>query len=122
MTFITEISNKYKELTKEFFIWYNTKYKYPLSSFISLPEIMQFGVITEYIIDKYNMSYHCDSGSYYIFWYDPELSVNEMLKVYNESGQFSIKIEMKSGLKIVNHSESNKRVILRIFDMITNPF
>lgn len=122
MNFINELGNKYKNIVKELFIYYNKTYKYPLTNFINLPEIMQLGVIANFIIDKYNIGYYADKGGYMLFWYNPELEVNKLIKKYNETRNFNHIITMKSELKIVNYTDANKRAIISIFEYISNPF
>ena len=118
---ITEIS-KYKEFATNLFQWYLTKYKIPLQTFIQLPEIMQFNVISEFIIEKYNIAYHFDIGAYVIYYYNPELNVNEMIANSKSTGSFTPTIDKAFDLVEMNYIDSNRRAIFKVIDIINNPF
>jgi len=121
---ITELVKLNEPLTKELVDFYIAKYNniMHISSFVKLSSTYQLGVIIEFLNSK-NVSYVCDLHNVYIFYVDPRLNANNIIKHYNEKGQltdiiksFNKDTEFKSIL------EANVWTIEYIFKETLKPF
>ena len=122
MTDLLTIVTAYKDFTKEFFDWYGKHYTIPIKSFIALPEIMQCAVIHEYIILEYNVGVLFDIGTIVLYYFKPELNVNEIIVNSKKKGKFTFNIYEEYDMKVVTYKNSFKRAILKAIEIINQPF
>lgn len=74
------LQDKYKSATRQFLIWYNTKYPNSLAMFQNLPFTMQIGVFLEYFETIYNLVVMVNTKGYAINFTD-----NRNIPLVNEN-------------------------------------
>ncbi len=121
---ITELVKLNEPLTKELVDFYIAKYNkiIHISSFVKLSPTYQLGVIIEFLNSK-NVSYLCDLYNVYIFYVDPRLNANNIIKHYNEKGQLTDIIKsFNKDTEFKSIIEANIWTIEYIFKEILKPF
>lgn len=112
-----------KLIGKEFFEWYNKTYTVvPLKTFLSLPELMQYPIVAEYITIKYNIGIHFDIGSVVAYYFNPELAYNEIRTLSLKNNKFTTVILEEYDLEVLSYKDSYKRAILNTINKLENPF
>lgn len=123
---IYDLAVKY-DTGKELLEFYVTKYDKILkaSEFVKLPPIYQTGIIFEFLQVKKNIGVLVDLHNVNIFYVDPKLNANNILKHLNEHGQFTdiithLHFELTEGFKTI--PEASIYAIKYVFEHILIPF
>lgn len=118
-----EVIIKEPKLATEFINWYKLKYKdIIITDFIKLPFEYQLGIFIIFFEEKYNYAIHADRESYVIFYPDIEKASpiisnrpGKLLDIDNiEYTDFN-----SSMMRVIYNYE---RAILKVIDLIINPF
>lgn len=75
-------------ITQELIVYLKTTIKTDVNRFVTLNSIEQLGYILKFLEYK-NIGLLVDNKQAEIFWINPYLNTNNILKVYNESGEFT---------------------------------
>lgn len=75
-------------ITQELIVYLKTTVKTDVNRFVTLNSIEQLGYILKFLEYK-NVGILVDTRQAVIFWINPYLNTNNILKVYNESGKFT---------------------------------
>jgi hypothetical protein len=123
---IYDLAIKY-DAGKELLEFYVNKYNKILiaSEFVKLPPIYQIGIIFEFLQLNKNIGVLVDLHNVNIFYVDPRINANNILKHYNEKGQLTdiikhLHFELEDGFKTI--PEASIYAINYVFEHMLQPF
>ena len=119
-----EVLAKQEKIANKFINWYTMIYKdkLPIATFFALPFEFQLGIFIEFFEQEYNYGIHADRESYIILYPDMEKAKDI---INSRPGKLLDKdnIEYYDFNSIMLKTLYNyERAILKIIDLIINPF
>jgi hypothetical protein len=111
-------------LTKELIDWYVGKYNniIHITSFVKLPDMYILGIIHEFLAIK-NVSYFCSRSMVVVWYVNPFLNANNIIKHYNEKGELTDIINtLEFEITFDNILDAHIWSIKYIFEKILIPF
>lgn len=124
MNTLTKKLVDYPEFFKDFIDWYGDNYKtgIALKLLIELDSDYMLPVVHKYLNKVYNVGVMFDTYTYYAFIINPELRVNELIKNFNENGEFTHVIIKDTNSREANINTVFERALLRVVEEITKEF
>lgn len=123
---IYDLAKKHPDAGGDLLKFYFNKYNKILNidSFVKLPPIYQISIIKEFLQTK-NIGFITDLYNVNVFYIDPRINANNILKHFNEKGKLTdIIIHLNFDIKesFTNVTDSDIYAINYIFDNILIPF
>jgi hypothetical protein len=118
----TKLYKDYQQFTVDFLKWYGTNnYDIDVKDIIKIQSIFSLPILEQYLADIKNIGINFDSGCIILYYYRPELNVNEIL-AKSDSGKLTYTLYKKFDMKELNYTEAYERVILKCIEFINEPF
>lgn len=110
------------EFGKGLILWYNDTYSMPFATFMSLSPSLQYHTIHRHMVDVYNLGLHYDAYTVLIYYYNPELNVNEIIDNHKTTGVVTHFIKKDIITEPLSIDKACERGILYAIEYVTKPF